>query len=301
MVRDRIDTCAAFVLVMSANADRSDWVAEEIDYARRQTRPILPLLLDGGVFFGFSRTQHDDVTGGALPSARFLTRLRALCPAAVPTADSLVTPIGHSVLPIYLACEQSKAMQGVPADAMNQLLAEFCATVASDPALNDLVLVGLLGFADRVEVLLPLSDLATVPTLPTLRPAGRCKLGPIVDVLNYFAEPDVKRLTDAGYRVCRPVVFLFGMNPHNDSYSWSMPRSGRNPPGWPARPNILTFALGQSDAAALARIATRPEYAYTSAHPIDALRQYVTQLTEPIVEPLPHDHPAIIVSLAETV
>jgi methylmalonyl-CoA mutase cobalamin-binding subunit len=53
VVRARIDECAAFILVMSPSADQSDWVAEEIDYARKRGKPIVPLLLDGEVFFGF--------------------------------------------------------------------------------------------------------------------------------------------------------------------------------------------------------------------------------------------------------
>lgn len=74
----KIDGCAAFVLVMSPHSEESARVGEEIDRARAKQRPILPLLLAGDVFFGLSRTQYDDVTGGRMPSGSFVARLREL-------------------------------------------------------------------------------------------------------------------------------------------------------------------------------------------------------------------------------
>jgi WD40 repeat protein len=83
-LRQKIDSCAAFVLVMTPHADESAWVGEEIDRARAKGRPILPLLLAGEVFFGFSRLRYDDVTGGAMPGAEFVNRLRELTGAREP-------------------------------------------------------------------------------------------------------------------------------------------------------------------------------------------------------------------------
>ena len=97
MLRAKIDGCAAFVLVMSTDADNSAWVGEEIDRARAKGRPILPLLLSGEVFFGFSRTQFEDVRGGQLPDAGFVERLRTLtaagpAPGAVGPATTEPSP-----------------------------------------------------------------------------------------------------------------------------------------------------------------------------------------------------------------
>jgi WD40 repeat protein len=74
----KIDGCAAFVLVMSPDAEESAWVGEELDRARAKQKPILPLLLAGDVFFGLSRTQYDDVSGGRMPGPAFVARLREL-------------------------------------------------------------------------------------------------------------------------------------------------------------------------------------------------------------------------------
>jgi len=98
----KIDGCAAFVLVMSPDAEESAWVGEELDRARAKGKPILPLLLAGEVFFGLSRTQYDDVTGARLPGATFVQRLRDLTgaapsePAAGESSRVVQTIDGHS-------------------------------------------------------------------------------------------------------------------------------------------------------------------------------------------------------------
>ena len=75
-IQTQIDGCAAFVLVMSPDAEESEWVGEEIDRAKAKGRTILPLLLKGGPTFGLGRIQHYPVPGGVMPGNQFLTRLR---------------------------------------------------------------------------------------------------------------------------------------------------------------------------------------------------------------------------------
>ncbi len=79
VIRDQIDSCAAFILVMTADADESAWVARELARAEEQGREIVPLLLDGEPMFSVGHIHYENVTGGKMPSEQFLTRLRALC------------------------------------------------------------------------------------------------------------------------------------------------------------------------------------------------------------------------------
>jgi hypothetical protein len=76
VIREQIDSCAAVVVVMTPEAERSDWVEREIARAQQLHRPILPLLLAGHHFFSLGNLQYSDVTGGAMPGATFVTRLR---------------------------------------------------------------------------------------------------------------------------------------------------------------------------------------------------------------------------------
>jgi hypothetical protein len=91
VIRDAVDTCGALVVVMTPAAERSEWVANEIQRAKVKSLPILPLLLDGLPFFVLGVVQHESVVGGAMPSAAFVQRLRALTgagPAGAGSADT---------------------------------------------------------------------------------------------------------------------------------------------------------------------------------------------------------------------
>jgi molecular chaperone DnaK len=76
---DELRSSGAVVLVMSPESDRSTWVAREVAAAQRAGTTILPLLLGGSPMFQVAELQYEDVTGGALPSDRFVERARALC------------------------------------------------------------------------------------------------------------------------------------------------------------------------------------------------------------------------------
>ncbi|HET9257573.1 MAG TPA: beta-propeller fold lactonase family protein [Pseudonocardiaceae bacterium] len=104
VIRLKINTCVALVVVMTPQAEESEWVAREINQAELMNKPIFPLLLDGQGFFRLSNLQYEDVTGARMPKPSFVARLRAISaeeslpvaatltrsPAAEPVSRSLV-------------------------------------------------------------------------------------------------------------------------------------------------------------------------------------------------------------------
>ncbi len=76
-IQGKIDSCTAFVVVMSSAARRSDWVQREVLHAQRQRKKILPLLLSGEPFFLVNDIHYEGVEGGGMPSPRWVERLRA--------------------------------------------------------------------------------------------------------------------------------------------------------------------------------------------------------------------------------
>jgi hypothetical protein len=78
VIKDRIDGCAALIVVMTPSAEQSNWVKREINRAEMRAKPIFPLLLEGDPFFRLNHLQFDDVIGGGLPSDRLTDRLRTL-------------------------------------------------------------------------------------------------------------------------------------------------------------------------------------------------------------------------------
>jgi hypothetical protein len=79
VLQQRIDTCAAVVVIWSPAASTSDWVADEIVYARWRQKPIVPLLLhESDLPMTLIRVQAEDVRGGLMPGDNFIDRLRSL-------------------------------------------------------------------------------------------------------------------------------------------------------------------------------------------------------------------------------
>jgi tetratricopeptide (TPR) repeat protein len=76
VLRDRIDRCAAFIVVMSPSAHRSAYVAKEVRRALRGRRPIHPLLLSGDPLPAVADRHYVSVEGGLAPPPAFLDTLR---------------------------------------------------------------------------------------------------------------------------------------------------------------------------------------------------------------------------------
>jgi hypothetical protein len=71
-----IKGCDAYILIMSRNAKKSQWVPEELVVAKSKGKPIFPLRLDGTeLFLGIQTVQAEDVRDGALPPEAFYQRL----------------------------------------------------------------------------------------------------------------------------------------------------------------------------------------------------------------------------------
>jgi hypothetical protein len=76
VVRQKIDECAALIVVMTPDAENSHWVAEEVARARDQGKVLLPLLRRGSPIFGFMTVHYEDVRDGSMPGDRFVADVR---------------------------------------------------------------------------------------------------------------------------------------------------------------------------------------------------------------------------------
>ena len=74
-IENAIDTCDAYIVVMSADAKKSPWVRREVIHAERRKKPFFPVLLDGEFWFSLGDIQFVDVTNGSLPPEKFYKRL----------------------------------------------------------------------------------------------------------------------------------------------------------------------------------------------------------------------------------
>jgi len=76
-IQRQLDTCDAFILIMSPRSFDSEWVQSELQRAKRKLKPIFPLLLEGDEpWLSVESTQYYDVRDNGLPDARFYSALK---------------------------------------------------------------------------------------------------------------------------------------------------------------------------------------------------------------------------------
>ena len=75
-LHEQINTCDAYILIMSRNAKASNWVPDELVTAKGKNKPIFPVLLDDTeLFLAIQTIQCEDLRGGKLPPESFYEQL----------------------------------------------------------------------------------------------------------------------------------------------------------------------------------------------------------------------------------
>ncbi len=94
-IESNIETCAAFVVVMSPDASESDWVEREILLAERLKKPLFPVLVIGEPWSRLANIQYEDMRTGlrAKLSSSFTAGLRRRVPVTAAKTRSIVFTI----------------------------------------------------------------------------------------------------------------------------------------------------------------------------------------------------------------
>jgi hypothetical protein len=74
-VAKSVRNCCAIIVVMTPEAEQSEWVEKEIMIGKEENKPIFPLLLRGKRFDLFINIQYIDISSGELPPDSFYIRL----------------------------------------------------------------------------------------------------------------------------------------------------------------------------------------------------------------------------------
>ncbi|GAA1802186.1 vWA domain-containing protein [Actinomadura chokoriensis] len=192
--------------------------------------------------------------------------------------------MSEQVLPFYLVCDESSSMAGEPINAINQSLPELHQEIGSNPVVADKTRFCLISFNHEAQVLLPLSDLSNVTSMPAVTPSGGTDYGTVFDLLRKTIDQDVARLKTEGHQVLRPAVFFLTDGQPNDTTEWPAAHQRITDPSWGPRPNILAFGFGARDEKTLAQVATIRAFASDgSLGPAHALREFAQSLIRSIV------------------
>jgi uncharacterized protein YegL len=210
--------------------------------------------------------------------------------------------MAQQILPFYLVCDESGSMDGAPVQAINDSLPKLHAEIGSNPVVADKTKFCLIGFNHDAQVLLPLSDLSAVASIPGLQASGGTDYTTAFDLLYDTISSDVQQLKANGDQVYRPAVFFLSDGQPGDNWSASYQRL--TDPNWPLHPNIMAFGFGGVDAGTLQQVATvRAFIADGSMGPDAALREFAKSLTNSIVNSgsRPAENGALTLSVPDNV
>lgn len=94
-LQKQLDSCSAFILIMSPRSYASEWVQSELQRAKRKLKPVFPLLLEGDEpWLSVESTQYYDVRGEVDPDSKFYSILKNVM-SSTPTARTLKMPKGR--------------------------------------------------------------------------------------------------------------------------------------------------------------------------------------------------------------
>ena len=170
----------------------------------------------------------------------------------------------YAVFPFYLCLDVSASMAGSPIESINRQMPMLRSSVGEDPAVAEVIRLGVITFSDVARTVLPLSDLSLVEAVPEVRAEGRTSYAAAFEHLRQTIESDYHAGRAGGDRWYRPaVVFISDGRPTDEEARWRAAHAQLVDPGWRRRPNILAFGFGQADPAILAAVAEdKPDRAF---------------------------------------
>jgi formylglycine-generating enzyme required for sulfatase activity len=122
-LQKQLDSCSAFIVIMSPRSYESEWVQSELQRARRKLKPIFPMLLEGEEpWLSVESTQYYDVRGQVNPDSRFYSALKTVM-TPNPIARTLELPKGFARA--KLAHDSSKLKMGIVIATIGVLLVSF--------------------------------------------------------------------------------------------------------------------------------------------------------------------------------
>jgi uncharacterized protein YegL len=199
---------------------------------------------------------------------------------------------GYQILPFYIVLDESSSMDGPSIDAVNAALPELHAAIAADPNVCDKTSVSIITFSDSAQVLVPLTRMDDLETMPGVIARGSTNYGAAFDLLRSQIEEDVTRLKaqSANTQVLRPACFFISDGEPTDSEAvWQASHSALTAEGFRYRPHIISFGVAKANRETILSVATAYNgkrhafLAAVGASPGTALREIIRSLTNSIV------------------
>lgn len=166
----------------------------------------------------------------------------------------MTASVGSKTLPCYLVLDTSTSMTDFE-EQLNETLFFLYDQIALQPAVSEFAHLSIVSFNTQPHVVLELSDVGLLSSLPEVKCGGLTNYGVTFSLLRTRIDEDVTRLRSEGRSVLRPVVFFLTDGAPSDA-DWSIQLNELRSSEWPRHPHIISYGFGTSRAKVLQEIAT---------------------------------------------
>ena len=190
------------------------------------------------------------------------------------------------IQPVYMAmCTASSMASNI--ESMSEILIGTLDEISASPVVADFVRLAALAFADRAELLFPLSDPFRIRTIPRLHAGGTSQYGPVFRTLMTMYQEDRRVLSTEGARLRRPIIIIFpGGQPRDKNW-----RAEYQELASAARPRIYAVQLDGPSAPAIEAVADQTAHIH---RPQDATRLVSTVLESLTYSYSVNDRPKVV-------
>lgn len=165
-----------------------------------------------------------------------------------------------AVFLLYICIDESSSMDGEKIELLNSALRAIHEFVPSQPVINETVRIGVIGFSDTAEVLLPITKMADVVEFPGLVTKEGTNYGNVFTCLKQTIQTDIAELKSQGYAISeRPIVFFVSDGEPTD-IGWRKIHHDLVDKQFPYWPHFVTFCDRDANIETLKEISTIGRY-----------------------------------------
>lgn len=185
-------------------------------------------------------------------------------------------------LPTYLVVDVSHSMSPYQ-DALNRTLEHLHVKLATSPRVSEFAHMSIIVFSHEPTLLLQMTDLECVPSMPAVICGGGTQYGKAFDLVKQRIDVDIPALNAQGRAVLRPAVFFLTDGAPMDS-GWEAAFRRLVDPSSKRRPHVITYGFGDARADVLGKVATKAAFLATSeADQETALSRAISSLVNSLV------------------
>ncbi|MFD7577591.1 VWA domain-containing protein [Kitasatospora sp. NPDC059817] len=184
-------------------------------------------------------------------------------------------------LPTYVVIDASSSMK--PHEAvLNATLSRLHYNLATNPRVSEFARVSVVAFSTDVHVVIPMSDMEQVPSMPEVICGGGTEYGKAFDQLRQSIEQDVSSLRAQQYSVLRPAIFFLTDGAPTDA-RWQESFRRLVDRNWPRHPHVIAYGFGAARRDVLKEVATKALFIADGSDTESALSGAITGLLNTLI------------------